>query len=1515
MRKANNFLKNQKSLLLLIALFTITSSLLAQAPANDEPCNATIIPTPTDATCNYASYTTVGATRTTAVPAPSCITTQRPDVWFAVIVPAEGAVSISTQQGAGTMTNGVLSTYTGSCSALTQHDCNHPAAGGMPSLAATGLNPGDTLWIRMASFTGTRGSFDICVSLLPPPPSNDDACNAIPLTPDYTCNYQTFSNSYATLSPEPDPGCANLLGSDVWFSVTVPAEGVLTFDMQAGVMTDGGMAIYNGDCNNLNLLACDDNTGTGNMPQITQTGLTPGETIWVRIWENGNDNNGDFGICVKIPPPPPVNDDPCGAIEIIPDVSCNYQTFTNENSTATDPGVAPAPGCASYTGQDVWFKVVVPPSGALTFDSQSGAITDGGMAIYSGSCGALTLIACDDDAGTGLMPKIVNNNLTPGDTIWIRFWEYAGGTVGDFGLCVTLPPPPPSNDEPCGAISLTADYTCNAQTFSNDGATASTSVPDPGCAGYTGGDVWFNVVVPAEGILKFDTQADVMTDGGMAVYSGDCNNLNLLACDDNTGTGNMPQIVLQNLTPGETLWIRVWENGNNNNGNFGICVTIPPPPPANDEPCNAFEIIPDVTCNFQVYTNENATATPNVPAPGCANYAGGDVWFKVVVPPSGTLIFDGNNDQVILDGGMALYTGTCDNLSLLTCNDDASANGLMPKIVANNLNPGDTIWVRFWEYGGDNNGTFSLCVTLPPPPPANDEPCDAIELQAGNACVPQTFSNDGATGSTSVADPGCANYLGGDVWFKVVVPAGASTSSLLFDTQADIMTDGGMAIYTGTCDNLTLLACDDNSGAGSMPQINQAGLNPGDTVWIRVWEYGNDNNGNFGICVSLVPSPPVCGGNPPAGNSCDIATPVCNFSGYCGNTSADYTIDTWSELTTAFCGSIDNNSFISFVASDVSATFNVWVTNSRDGFGIQMLFYDGGCGSGAVNSYGCFNNDVLFPSALPHSVTATGLIPGQTYYLMFDGYAGDVCDYSIDPVSGVRILSVTTNPANSTICNGSTVTLSASGNAGTYSWVGSNLNSTTGNTVTASPTSTTVYTVTASDAVGNCPLTKDITVTVVNPNTGDTTATACSSFTWYGVTYTSTPVVAPTHTFTNSHGCDSVVTLHLRVSYPNTGDTTAVACNSFRWYGVTYNSTPVVAPTHTFRNVNGCDSVVTLHLTINQSTHNSSTQVACESYTWNGVVYTASGLYTYSYSNGSSCPSVDTLHLTINYGTHNTERQTACDSYLWHNTTYTTSGVYTYSYTNGNSCASVDTLYLTVGHSNTGDTTVTRCGTFTWYGSTYTSPTTATHTFKNLSGCDSIVTLHLNLPASPFTVDAGDPLTLVVGSNISAIAVVNPSASASSILWTPLSSYGTVMSPLVNTLTPSISQPSIVVSGNFTSLFEIKVTDNNGCFAKDTLVVNVQNECITVHNTFSPNGDGINDKWEVYASRSCLKNVSVMVYNRYGSKVYESRDYNNNWDGTYNGNTLPDATYYAIIEFETFSGTKTTVRTDVSIVR
>ncbi len=292
--------------------------------------------------------------------------------------------------------------------------------------------------------------------------------------------------------------------------------------------------------------------------------------------------------------------------------------------------------------------------------------------------------------------------------------------------------------------------------------------------------------------------------------------------------------------------------------------------PANDDPCNAIALPISTTCTFAQYSNANATATAGVTAPGCASYSGGDVWFSITVPASGSVTVN-SNTGVITDGGMAFYTGTCSSLSLLSCDDDSSPNGLMPQLTANGLTPASTLFVRFWEFGNNNNGTFSICATLPPPPPTNINPCTATFLPTGYTCNYTTFTNAGAPGFAGAPAPGCASYQGGDVWFKVVVPC---TGSLILDTQTGTITDGGMAVYTApNCNGpFTLVTCDDDGSAnGLMPRITAAGLTPFDTVYVRFWEFGNNNNGSFGICASV----PAQTGLGPAG-SCQTATAFCS---------------------------------------------------------------------------------------------------------------------------------------------------------------------------------------------------------------------------------------------------------------------------------------------------------------------------------------------------------------------------------------------------------------------------------------------------------------------------------------------------------------------------------------------------------------------------------------------------------------------------------------------------------------
>ena len=205
-----------------------------------------------------------------------------------------------------------------------------------------------------------------------------------------------------------------------------------------------------------------------------------------------------------------------------------------------------------------------------------------------------------------------------------------------------------------------------------------------------------------------------------------------------------------------------------------------------------------------------------------------------------------------------------------------------------------------------------------------------------------------------------------------------------------------------------------------------------------------------------------------------------------------------------------------------------------------------------------------------------------------------------------------------------------------------------------------------------------VNLTVLPVSAGDTAATACEEFIWYGTTYEQSGEYSHTLVGGNIHGCDSIVTLHLTINHPNTGDTTATACESFEWYGTTYEQSGEYSHTLVGGNIHGCDSVVTLHLTINHPNTGDTTVTACESFEWYGTTYTESAEPTHTLTNIHGCDSVVTLHLTINHASSGEESRTEYESYTWHGVTYTESGDYTFETKNAAGCDSMATLHLTI---------------------------------------------------------------------------------------------------------------------------------------------------------------------------------------------------------------------------------------------
>ena len=138
--------------------------------------------------------------------------------------------------------------------------------------------------------------------------------------------------------------------------------------------------------------------------------------------------------------------------------------------------------------------------------------------------------------------------------------------------------------------------------------------------------------------------------------------------------------------------------------------------------------------------------------------------------------------------------------------------------------------------------------------------------------------------------------------------------------------------------------------------------------------------------------------------------------------------------------------------------------------------------------------------------------------------------------------------------------------------------------------------------------------------------TACGSFTLGSNTYTTSGTYTPT--FVNAGGCDSTVTLTLSINEIYTTNFSQEACDSFHFGGQTYFSSGNY--THTFQSVNGCDSIATVFLAIGTSSTSSVSETSCDAFVFEGFTYTQSGNYQITIPNAVGCDSVITLQLTIN---------------------------------------------------------------------------------------------------------------------------------------------------------------------------------------------------------------------------------------------------------------------------------------------
>ncbi|MFN8243747.1 MAG: PKD domain-containing protein [Ferruginibacter sp.] len=172
----------------------------------------------------------------------------------------------------------------------------------------------------------------------------------------------------------------------------------------------------------------------------------------------------------------------------------------------------------------------------------------------------------------------------------------------------------------------------------------------------------------------------------------------------------------------------------------------------------------------------------------------------------------------------------------------------------------------------------------------------------------------------------------------------------------------------------------------------------------------------------------------------------------------------------------------------------------------------------------------------------------------------------------------------------------------------------------------------------------------------------------------------------------------------------------------------------------------------------------------------------------------------------------------------------------------------------------------------------------NSNGCHSDTAEKMFRVFPNPVVDAGPDRRVLQGSVLTLTPTVK--APEPQYVWTPnlylRNNINTVKNPVVYDIREDVT-------------YKLIVTDREGCVASDDIFIHVL-KAPDIPNTFSPNGDGINDTWKIKYLEE-YRDCRVQVFTRSGQLVFESqRGYPVAWDGMYKGKKLPMDTYYYIIE-------------------
>ena len=519
-----------------------------------------------------------------------------------------------------------------------------------------------------------------------------------------------------------------------------------------------------------------------------------------------------------------------------------------------------------------------------------------------------------------------------------------------------------------------------------------------------------------------------------------------------------------------------------------------------------------------------------------------------------------------------------------------------------------------------------------------------------------------------------------------------------------------------------------------------------------------------------------------SGNAADLSTPLLDFS------SGAFAVSFWMYRDSGQLAKYDSVS----VYVDVN-------TSSA-----------GGTRLGVINRSKNLAPTVPTEGWYQYTFNIPGSFNTATNYIIFKGtsdfgnriYIDDISVYALNPPNDLTGISATQN----SICNGSPAKLYASGIDGTVYWYtgscGGNFVG-TGDSITVSPSQTTTYY--ARNFKNNIYSTNCSSISIaVNSNYNisfNDTICAHSNYTLADGTVVDTAGVYSV-TVPTINGCDSTITVTLAVRPEITAAFSQTICfgDSLLFNSNYYSQNGIYDDTLTA--VSGCDSIVTLTLSILPEITTSVSQTICfgDSLSFNGNYYSQDGSYNQMFSASSGCDSMVTLTLTVRTQITTAIGLSICngDSAFFKGNYYSQNGSYKDTLTSVEGCDSIVTLNLFVRPQITSTLGQSICNgdSLLYNGSYYYQQGNYADTLTSLNGCDSIVvlTLTVNVPDTPLITQNGFALSVQTFATYQWIKDGTPIASANDQNYTATDN-GTYSVEVVDANGCSAISQTIIVTG------------------------------------------------------------------------------------------------------------------------